>query len=249
MSKKAIVITHSPKPSKTLLAVIIIGLLWLGYSYANRTPDVTRTDDQEAAQQAAVEKADRLATLRAAAEKGSEQQAPEQQVAVVSNQDATAPVISSVVPQQATREPVQTDAKPANDEITAKLANEIKQQTPEQRAFMLRMLNVTNEQLPKELRRPSASESSSSQSDETACINLGNAYAQAVNLRDRNEPIKDTYEHVRAILQRFPQFNPKGIVNNVYFDPRFAYPAGGTPLIIQISQICMGTYKGNEPIR
>ena len=79
MSKKAIVITHSPKPSKTLLAVIIIGLLWLGYCFATRTTDETHTDDQDAAQQAAVEKADRLATQRAAAENGIEQQAAEQQ--------------------------------------------------------------------------------------------------------------------------------------------------------------------------
>jgi hypothetical protein len=85
--------------------------------------------------------------------------------------------------------------------------------------------------------------------EQTACIYFGNAYVQAINIRNQwsfADP-KDSYNaalsHVKAILSEYPQFNTEAIVDNVFYNPDFRYPVGGNPLLLQMSQLCMKESK------
>ena len=93
-------------------------------------------------------------------------------------------------------------------------------------------------------------EDSANDYKQTSCVVLSNAYLTAAGYRDRNFRPEDAYNYaIKVELKDYPQFNGKKIVNEVYFDPRFAYPAGGPPLRMQMYQICMGTYKPIKPLK
>lgn len=92
-------------------------------------------------------------------------------------------------------------------------------------------------------------QSSPENPQQTACIYYGNAYVQAINIRNQwsfADP-KDSYNaalnHVQAILSKYPQFSAKAIVDNVFYNPNFRYPVGGNPLSLQMTQLCMKETK------
>jgi len=83
----------------------------------------------------------------------------------------------------------------------------------------------------------------------TACIHYGNAYVQAINIRNQwsFSDQKSTYNailgHVKAVLSNYPQFSPEGIVDNVLHNPALRPPVGGNPFMLQIVQLCMDETK------
>jgi|GEM_PF-5784956 len=83
----------------------------------------------------------------------------------------------------------------------------------------------------------------------TACIYYGNAYVQAINIRNQwgFSDAQATYNailgHVKAVLSDYPQFSPEGIVDNVLYNPALRPPVGGNPFMLQIVQLCMDETK------
>jgi hypothetical protein len=82
-----------------------------------------------------------------------------------------------------------------------------------------------------------------------SCIYYGNAYVQAINIRNQwsFSDQKSTYaailSHVKSVLVNYPQFSPEGIVDNVLHNPALRPPVGGNPFMLQIVQLCMDETK------
>lgn len=79
----------------------------------------------------------------------------------------------------------------------------------------------------------------------TSCIEFGTAYRQAASVRD-NQGV-DSYNtalvYIKSMLSKYPQFDAKVIVDNVYYNPDYRYPAGGFPLFKQMNDYCMSAKR------